>query len=101
MVDANTVVLGASLVALGAAAWHARELRALAEDVEAGYHRELRRLVAAEGDLMEVSHELVSLRQLAARKASVRQTESLFSEAVERVAHKPREREKVRATIKR
>lgn len=99
MVDVNTVVLGAGLVSLGAAALHARELRVMKDEFESQYHRDARRLLSSESSLKDLSDEYVALRQQAARKAGVRQVEALLSEAIGKVSRPAREKEKLRATV--
>jgi hypothetical protein len=96
MVD-STILFVTGVIALAALAWQYRRL----EDVDAesayDYHRAMRRASTLGTHLEAVQKDLESLRQAAAKKASVRETEGLLAEAIaELVGGK----EKTKATAK-
>lgn len=81
MVDSG-VVFVTSLVALAALVWQYRRLGDVEAEAAYDYHKSLRRVQNLSVHVDAVQKELESLRQAAAKKAGVRETEGLLAEAI-------------------
>lgn len=81
MVDAG-VVFVVSAAALAALVWQYRRLSDVESELAYDYHKSLRRVQNVSVAVDAIRKELDSLRQAAAKKAGVRETEGLLAEAI-------------------